>query len=517
MWRGAAVCHTGLAAGFAHYHAHAADKEHLLKFFEDVLEMLLDRDVPVDMRLPDDHTSGASTASSSRTALMYAALAGSPRIVKALLAAGAKVNLKDPRGVTPLVYACLRADASTAAGTAADLESRLEVVRLLLDAGAHVDVRDIAGQTALMNACSKDSAPLVRMLLEAGATVTLRHGKGSTCVGVLAAGLRAPRGVGTDADDTTTRELIAACMDAAGSDAARALLREEVKASEWFHLMTLLMPIHNKFVETPKARMGDREAALVEKILALCGMDDDYLRRPPPDVSAGERWGNFYEQLQRKLTALIPQAFLTVWTDHPSVDDFSLLTAFSDAAIAEAERRAERLSRERYNGIRTSAYHPETLREQSLVPWQARGRVPACMKDYQNLIVLPPRRCISHAVPTAQALKAIAKLGPLIEMGAGGGYWAAMLRERKVDIVAYDIDPPDPATLANGFCYRQFCDVHSGDSSIFAADQSLAQRTLLLIWPGARCRPPTLCDDETRRGVCCHPSPRVLVGVPCGT
>ena len=93
--------------------------------------------------------------------------------------------------------------------------------------------------------------------------------------------------------------------------------------------------------------------------------------------------------------------------------------------------------------MRTSAYHPETLRAQSLVPWHHRGRVPRCMKDYQNLVVLPLRRCISHAVPSAQLLKALAKLGPIVEVGAGSGYWSAMLHERGVDTIAYDLDPPD--------------------------------------------------------------------------
>ena len=38
--------------------------------------------------------------------------------------------------------------------------------------------------------------------------------------------------------------------------------------------------------------------------------------------------------------------------------------------------------------------------------------------------------------------------------------------------------------MNNGFAYRPFCAIHHGDTSIFAADPSLAQRTLLLVWPG---------------------------------
>ena len=77
------------------------------------------------------------------------------------------------------------------------------------------------------------------------------------------------------------------------------------------------------------------------------------------------------------------------------------MTAFSEEAIKAAENRAAFLQKSQFGGVRTSAFHPETLREEALVPWHARGRVPKCMKQYQNLIVLPLRRCISHSVAAA--------------------------------------------------------------------------------------------------------------------
>jgi hypothetical protein len=36
------------------------------------------------------------------------------------------------------------------------------------------------------------------------------------------------------------------------------------------------------------------------------------------------------------------------------------------------------------------------------------------------------------------ALAAIARYAPIVEMGAGTGYWARCLRERGIDAVAYD-------------------------------------------------------------------------------
>lgn len=47
------------------------------------------------------------------------------------------------------------------------------------------------------------------------------------------------------------------------------------------------------------------------------------------------------------------------------------------------------------------------------------------------------------AIPTVEALECIGKYGPLVEIGAGTGYWAYELRKRGVTIEAYDQYPPD--------------------------------------------------------------------------
>lgn len=46
------------------------------------------------------------------------------------------------------------------------------------------------------------------------------------------------------------------------------------------------------------------------------------------------------------------------------------------------------------------------------------------------------------AIPTPAALTEIAAYGPIVEIGAGTGYWARLLRESDVNIVAYDLHPP---------------------------------------------------------------------------
>lgn len=45
------------------------------------------------------------------------------------------------------------------------------------------------------------------------------------------------------------------------------------------------------------------------------------------------------------------------------------------------------------------------------------------------------------AIPSEEALQTIAAEGPIVEIGAGNGYWAWELEKRGVDILAYDPDP----------------------------------------------------------------------------
>lgn len=93
-----------------------------------------------------------------------------------------------------------------------------------------------------------------------------------------------------------------------------------------------------------------------------------------------------------------------------------------------------------------------------------------------------PRK-YSWAVPTEEALATIAGHSPrgVVEIGAGGGYWAMLLRERGVDVVAYD---PDPS--GSGRASRFYRD-GTVWSSVNVGDHTAAvyhsERTLMLCWP----------------------------------
>jgi hypothetical protein len=88
------------------------------------------------------------------------------------------------------------------------------------------------------------------------------------------------------------------------------------------------------------------------------------------------------------------------------------------------------------------------------------------------------------AIPSAGALAAIAEAGPVLEAGAGTGYWAALLRERGADVVATDPAAGGPNPYHEGPLWTEVWPLTG-----VAAVRAYPGRTLLLCWP-----PPE--DDE---------------------
>src|SRR5438045_3183702 len=89
----------------------------------------------------------------------------------------------------------------------------------------------------------------------------------------------------------------------------------------------------------------------------------------------------------------------------------------------------------------------------------------------------------SWAIPNARALEVLAAQAPLLECGAGMGYWSALLRARGVDVLAYDAAPPGRSSK-NGYhraAREPWTKVHKL-SSVTAARRH-RERTLVLCWP----------------------------------
>jgi len=87
------------------------------------------------------------------------------------------------------------------------------------------------------------------------------------------------------------------------------------------------------------------------------------------------------------------------------------------------------------------------------------------------------------AIPTDEALAVLARHAPLLECGAGTGYWTALVRANGADAIAYDLVPPGRAA-PNGYHRgrrRPWTEVRQASAA--AAVRRHPDRTLVLCWP----------------------------------
>jgi hypothetical protein len=102
-------------------------------------------------------------------------------------------------------------------------------------------------------------------------------------------------------------------------------------------------------------------------------------------------------------------------------------------------------------------------------------------------------RRFAWAVPTDEALQAIAKFSPIVEIGAGTGYWAWLLRrDYNVDILPYDHEPPQNSTENHYRHTRTFVPVLKGGPR---KAKQFPQHALFLCWPPYRT---SMADDCVR-------------------
>jgi len=93
----------------------------------------------------------------------------------------------------------------------------------------------------------------------------------------------------------------------------------------------------------------------------------------------------------------------------------------------------------------------------------------------------------SWALPNDEALDAIARYAPIVEMGAGGGYWAHLMRERCIDVLAYDRERPHDD---NYFARHLWTQIDPGTPRSLAGH---ADRSLFLCWPPSKSPMATNC------------------------
>ncbi len=85
------------------------------------------------------------------------------------------------------------------------------------------------------------------------------------------------------------------------------------------------------------------------------------------------------------------------------------------------------------------------------------------------------------AVPTCQAVTTIKEYQPIVEAGAGTGYWASLLKQIGADVVAYDITPaPSKKNPWHFRASHSWTEVLAGDESIVT---KYPGRALFISWP----------------------------------
>lgn len=88
----------------------------------------------------------------------------------------------------------------------------------------------------------------------------------------------------------------------------------------------------------------------------------------------------------------------------------------------------------------------------------------------------------SWAIPSELALSELVSSSPIVEVGAGTGYWASLLASMGADVIAYDVSPPGIgiANVWHPGATKVHFPIRVGDAEA-AANHS--DRTLFMCWP----------------------------------
>jgi len=409
-----------------------------------------------------------TNVSCSRTPLQYAARFGISCIVATMLELGAMVNLRDEEGWTALTSLCT--DDKNG-------EDRLETARLLLDARADIHAETWLGFTPLLSLCLNPSVGLLKLLLERGANPN--H---VTAHGRFAAYYLKKRG------PDECRRLLQAAITAHEDDPSSSLLDTTRKFQD---LIALGEAATNDYVAKRNTISPDiatsignkdramQELAILSALFRHVGMNPGVLTR-----SMQEGDGNWLETFHTRVHSMVPTGFLKVYGNQERPTDLE-----SKLMVSQSRKAAKAGEYEDSNGVRR--FDLDKALDVVLCPFRDRGLVlEGDMDNFLKSVVNPVQHTVGFAVPDEKVLQSIARHAPLIEVGAGTGYWSALLQTRKVDIIPYDANPPTEDHASNNFFNVTYTEVMKGDATTLFDDESsgdnennLSQRTLLIVWP----------------------------------
>ena len=458
-----------------------------------------------------------------KTPLMYACGSGLVSAAQAVLSAPggvgafdeAAIDAPDEGGWTALLVACTGPQPKREEGAAPTARpapagpDAAAVVRLLLDRGADPRVQNAEGNDALMIAAINGNADAVAELLtppppggagkrkHTGPALTRARNSAGMSAYVLAS-KAGNAGVATD--------LLAAARACGGAAAAEA--EEDAKMIKLVALLDKVAAAHNDTLEatlrsapTPEAgaalaatpfATAETEAARVVALLAESGFDlPEGIDKHDAPRAAFETYGDVYSALHRRVADATPAALTKTWRrdSPPTRAEAASVYWFTRGEFAEGP------------GVGVDV--------EGLVPSADRGgRASPLVAATKHGVLVPPARlgaatealqhAFAFAVPCPEALDAVAALRVgVVEVGCGTAYWACLLRERGVDVVAYDARPPvrpsvssrvaseegdgDDENLFFGAAFAD--DVERGGPEVL---RSHADRALFLCWPVSR-------------------------------
>lgn len=257
---------------------------------------------------------------------------------------------------------------------------------------------------------------------------------------------------------------------------------DKFRARQFLHLLWERLPNEyykgNNSEEFTRTDVVAARSQTLGIVMSAFGMDPSLLHRP---LRLDD--GNWAQELHGKLTAVIPSSLLRLYssTDETSEEkgDFMFLRELFDTSVPE------------------------------LVPYRYRGYVVASMLDLDHFLTRPIQLSIGFAVPNEAALVELDFLAMeskkhVLQMGAGTGYWTSLLRQRGIDVAAYDLHPP--ARQDNAFFEGDFSNdsIEAGACvDVISNNPDLARSSILLmVWPNDPdpIDNPQFCEDDYSEG-----------------
>ena len=403
-----------------------------------------------------------------------------PAALRMLIEGGA-ADSRDDEGWSALMACCMSDIPSADDGGPSD-EDRVETLKLLLseiDDVDYVNARNWCGYNALHYACEGLNASLIQCLLETGRVdATLRTIWGQSCVCLIQSEReRNPE------EAVKCEALIIDYLEKTGQiTEISSFLEEERKVIALMSLADdVLIPASRKpectADETSRFRINaanDQDVRIVTALMKYFGIDPALVfEKNDGNISTVN--GNIYEELQNRVTDLVPNALRKVYRNQPTEFEREIILGTNYNIRKEAEVFVE--------GLR----HIDTSRIMDLAfrMHRERGHVAERMAMMTDLLVGPLQRTFSYAIPDDETVKEIVSHAPrIVEMGAGTGYWSAMLNRNGADVIAFDAHPGTEQD--NVYVGKQmYYPVQEGiDSTVFVESKpDIVDRALLLVWP----------------------------------